>query len=136
MGEVLNHRTAERLRRQLVLLVGPVLLLAGGCASSAPPSAPAAPLQESAVAAPAAPAAPEAPAVEIASIELREGAPDASLVVDAGGPLVWTGYRNARGGWWSSCPTASPAPRSPQPFPAPASSPASTSSATSTASAR
>jgi type IV pilus assembly protein PilQ len=108
MAEVLNHRTAERLRRQLVLLVGPVLLLAGGCASSAPPSAPTAPLQESAVAAPAAPAAPEAPTVEIASIELREGAPDASLVVDADGPLVWTGYRDDQGRLVVELPNSAP----------------------------
>lgn len=101
MAEVLNRWTQERARRQLVRLALPVLLLAGGCASSAPPPAPAAPRLETpaapTVATSAADAETLAPPVEIATVELREGAPDTTLVVAADGPLVWTSYRDAEG---------------------------------------
>jgi hypothetical protein len=95
MGDVLNRWIEERTRRQLVLLALPVLLLLGGCASSATPLAASAP--PAATAPPAAEVEAPAPLVHIASVEVREGTPGATLVVAADRPPVWTGYRDAEG---------------------------------------
>ena len=112
MAEELNRWTRERTRRQLALLALPVLLLAAGCASSAPsPSAAAvtAPLQEASTSPATTLAEAPAPPVAIATIDVREGAPEASLVIAADAPLVWTGYRDAEGRLVVELPNSEPA---------------------------
>jgi type IV pilus assembly protein PilQ len=100
-----------------------ILALAGGCTSSqparvvdagaaterAPASAPAG--------APAAPAADGASAksaagaVEIRNLELREGAPDVFVDLEASAPLVWTSFRNPEGKVVIELPNAVPSAR-------------------------
>jgi type IV pilus assembly protein PilQ len=134
MGDVVMSRLSARWQR---LLAAAVLILAAaaGCRSSRsarvvedrpvpPPAAKAsapAPAQpaaqsqasasgRSAPAAASATSVPSAPA-EIRTLELREGAPEVFVDLEASAPLVWTSFRNPEGKVVVELPNAVPAPR-------------------------
>jgi type IV pilus assembly protein PilQ len=112
MGKVVKRTTKESTRRGRWLPALPVLLLLGGCASSAPAPATSAPDREATAVSAAVPAPPEAaPAtVVVTSVELREAAPGAVLSVIGDGSLVWTGYRDADDRLVVEIPDAAPGP--------------------------
>lgn len=110
MGEVLKRKKRDPSRRLWVLAALPLCLLAIACASSAPPpavtEAAADPTEAAATRAPE----PEAPPpVEIGSIDVVERAPDTAVVIQADGPLVWTGFRDAEGRLVVELPNSRPA---------------------------
>ncbi len=108
MGEVVNRRTRQyprRLRSAPALML-PLALWALGCAST--PPAPADP-NLAATASPSAPADP-AGAVAIRSVTVVERAPEAAVLVEGDGALVWTGYRDAEGRLVVELPGSVPAP--------------------------
>jgi type IV pilus assembly protein PilQ len=53
----------------------------------------------------------QGPATEIRSLDLREGAPDVFVDLDASAPLVWTSFRNADGRVVVELPNAVPGPK-------------------------
>jgi type IV pilus assembly protein PilQ len=108
MGEVVNRRTWQtprRLRGAPALML-PLALWALGCASAPPaPSASVDPTLEAAAA-----PADSAGAVAIRSVTVVERAPEAAVLVEGDGALVWTGYRDAEGRLVVELPGSYPAP--------------------------
>jgi type IV pilus assembly protein PilQ len=134
MGDVVMSRLSARSQRLLAAAVL-ILAVAAGCRSSrsarvvedrplppkaasagAPaPAQPAAQTQpsvssKSAPSAPLAPGMPSAPA-EIRTLEVREGAPEVFIDLEASAPLVWTSFRNPEGKVVVELPNAVPSPR-------------------------
>jgi type IV pilus assembly protein PilQ len=119
MGDVVMSRLSAGWQR---LIAAAVLFLAAaiGCTSSQPARVvEARPAPEQGPAAQAAPAAgAKSPAgttaaapTEIRTLELREGAPEVFVDLEASAPLVWTSYRNPEGKVVVELPNAVPAPR-------------------------
>jgi hypothetical protein len=106
MGEVLKRRQRSGWRQ---LAAGALMLAVtgGGCSSSKPAkvveAAPAA--REASASGESKPA--QAPA-EIRAIDLREGAPEHFVDLDASAPMVWTSFRNADGNVVVELPNAVP----------------------------
>ncbi len=93
MGEAVNRKTMalSSPRRLELALVASVALVVAGCASARSER----PTQAAVSSSPVVAAAP--PVVEVAAVELFEGAPGTRIQVRAAGELVWTSYRNAGG---------------------------------------
>jgi type IV pilus assembly protein PilQ len=119
MGDVVMSRLSAGWQR---LIAAAVMFLAAaiGCTSSQPARVvEARPASEQGPAAQAAPAAgAKSPAgttaaapTEIRTLELREGAPEVFVDLEASAPLVWTSYRNPEGKVVVELPNAVPAPR-------------------------
>jgi type IV pilus assembly protein PilQ len=118
MGDVVMSRLSAGWQR---LIAAAVLILAAaiGCRSSqparvvearpAPEQAPAA--SQAAPAADGRAQAAAASATEIRTLELREGAPEVFVDLEASAPLVWTSYRNPEGKVVVELPNSVPAPR-------------------------
>jgi len=111
MGEVVNHRTWQtpwRLRTASALTL-PLALWALGCASAPPaPAVTLDPISESEGATPS--AGDPAAAVAVYSVTVVERAPDAAVVIEGDGDLVWTSYRDAAGRVVVELPDSFPAP--------------------------
>lgn len=103
MGDVVQRRRhtagggmrdARARRRPVASVAILTVALALGCASSKPMRvAEAAPEPATTKGGGAA----ASPAIEVRSLELREGAPEVFLDLQASAPLIWTSYRNADG---------------------------------------
>jgi type IV pilus assembly protein PilQ len=118
MGDVVMSRLSAGWQR---LIAAAVLILAAaiGCRSSqparvvearpAPEQAPAA--SQAAPVADGRAQAASASATEIRTLELREGAPEVFVDLEASAPLVWTSYRNPEGKVVVELPNAVPSPR-------------------------
>lgn len=119
MGDVEGMRRRSAGRAGLRLPVALVLAAAIGCSSSqpahvvgsnpAPEQAPAS--SASAAARPAKSAVAPAAAAEIRSLDLREGAPEVYVDLEASSPLVWTSFRNPEGKVVVELPNSVPAAR-------------------------
>jgi len=110
MGDVVMRRRSARWRQWIASAA--VLTVAGvvGCTASKPArvveAVPAASRQ-----APAETKAASSAPAEIRSLDLREGAPEALVDLEASAPLVWTSFRNAEGRVVVELPNAVPGPR-------------------------
>ena len=96
MGDVVIRRQSDAWRR----LIASVALLAVAAGAGCTSSKPARVVEATPAAASAAPAEAKtsAPApAEIRSLDLREGAPEVYIDLEASAPLVWTSFRNADG---------------------------------------
>ncbi len=127
MGDVVMSRGSARWQRRIATACL-ILATATSCTSSKPAhvvDAGSAPEQAPAGTS-AAPAGSQAPAgsgnadagtrsasvaAEIRTVELREGAPEVFVDVEASAPLVWTSFRNPEGKVVIELPNAAPAPR-------------------------
>jgi type IV pilus assembly protein PilQ len=109
MGDVVIRRQSDAWQR-LIASVALLAVAAGaGCTSSKPARVvEATPAATSAAPAEAKTSAP-APA-EIRSLDLREGAPEVYIDLEASAPLVWTSFRNADGKVVVELPNAVPRP--------------------------
>jgi type IV pilus assembly protein PilQ len=117
MGDVVMSRLSAGWQRLIAAAVL-ILAVAIGCTSSqparvvearpaaeqAPGAAPMAPVKDGKAQAAAA-------ATEIRTLELREGAPEVFVDLEASAPLVWTSYRNSEGKVVVELPNAVPSPR-------------------------
>jgi len=120
MGEVVMSRLSAGWQRRIAAAVL-FLAAAFGCRSSQPARVvDARPAPEQATVATTAQAPPAAdgkasvsPAAvtEIRALELREGAPDVYVDLEASAPLVWTSFRNPEGKVVVELPNAVPSPR-------------------------
>jgi type IV pilus assembly protein PilQ len=119
MGDVVMTRLSAGWQRRIAAAV---LFLAAaiGCRSSQPArvvEASPAPEQATVAATKAPPAADgkasvaPAPVTEIRAMELREGAPEVFVDLEASAPLVWTSFRNPEGKVVVELPNAVPSPR-------------------------
>jgi len=108
MGEVVNRRTWQTPRRLCTAsaLMLPLALWALGCASA--PPAPAVTMEPIAEAEAA--AAPGEAAVAVRSVTVVERAPEAAVLIEGDGALVWTSYRDAEGRVVVELPDSFPAP--------------------------
>lgn len=106
MGEVVNRKrlALSSLRGFLWALLAVVAVGAAGCASAQSEREAQALAPSSAV-----PVAPTPTAVEVAAVDLVEGAPGTRIEVRATGELVWTSYRNAAGELVVELPNSRPA---------------------------
>ncbi len=95
MGNVVSRECAAEWRRPLRLTAMLVVALCLACASGKPVKV--APAAASPAPASASAASDEAAPVEIRSLEVAEGAPEALVNLEASGPLVWTSYRDPEG---------------------------------------
>jgi type IV pilus assembly protein PilQ len=96
MGDVVIRRQSDAWQR----LIASVALLAVAAGAGCTSSKPARVVEATPVAASTAPAEAKtsAPApAEIRSLDLREGAPEVYIDLEASAPLVWTSFRNADG---------------------------------------
>ncbi|MEM7050490.1 MAG: type IV pilus secretin PilQ [Acidobacteriota bacterium] len=90
----------SRAKTWVLMLALPAALSWAGCASSAasqPASGTDASAETTVSGSPSAAVEPTDTAVEVRTVELLEGAPDAALRVSADGDLIWTGYRDELG---------------------------------------
>src|SRR5579862_137957 len=118
MGDVVMTRLSAGWQRRIAAAML-ILAAAVGCRSSQPARVvDASPAPEQATVAPAkAPAADgkvavaAAPVTEIRALELREGAPEVFVDLEASAPLVWTSFRNPEGKVVVELPNAVPSPR-------------------------
>lgn len=95
MGEVLKRRQRagwQQLGASALMLA----LVGGGCSASKPAKVVEAAPAAREASAPAASRATPAPA-EIRAVDLREGAPEYFVDLEASAPMVWTSFRNADG---------------------------------------
>jgi type IV pilus assembly protein PilQ len=120
MGDVVISRRCSGAQRPVAAAVW-LLAAAVGCTSSRPARVVEAQPARSAPAVAAAPATtPASPSTEakatsataeIRSLELREGAPEVYVDLEASAPLVWTSFRNPEGKVVVELPNSVPAPR-------------------------
>jgi type IV pilus assembly protein PilQ len=106
MGDVPNRKPGRALRPVMAAAILAVAIGAGCTASKPAKVVEAAP---AGAAAPSSESRPATPPTEIRALEVREGAPDAIVELEAGGPLVWTSFRNADGQVVLELPNAVPA---------------------------
>src|SRR5689334_6132571 len=96
MGDVIKAGPSAGGQRQIALAVIVAWALAVGCSSSKPARVVEAAPPRPAPAAAAASDRASSP-TEIRSLELREGAPEVYVDLEASAPLVWTSFRNSQG---------------------------------------
>jgi type IV pilus assembly protein PilQ len=113
MGDVVMRRRSANWRRWIASAVILVVALGDGCTASKPArvveASPAAPQQAPAATKTAATSSTSA--AEIRSLDLREGAPETLVDLEASAPLVWTSFRNAEGRVVVELPNAVPGSR-------------------------
>jgi type IV pilus assembly protein PilQ len=102
MGDVCNTKQYAGFRRWTVAAVVLAVAVGAGCTASRParvveaqtaPKQAQSPKQAQAESK----AAPQSAPVEIRTLDLREGAPEVFIDIEASAPLVWTSFRNAEG---------------------------------------
>jgi type IV pilus assembly protein PilQ len=110
MGDVVMRRRSARWQRWVASAAAISIVAAGfGCTASKPARVvEAAPVSAREAAAETRAAAPAS--AEIRSLDLREGAPESFVDLEASAPLVWTSFRNAEGQVVVELPNAVPAP--------------------------
>ena len=103
MGDVFISKQCAGYRRWTVAAVVLTVAVGAGCTASRPArvvEARTAPKQAQSpkpAQAESKAAAPQSSAAEIRSLDLREGAPEVFIDLEASAPLVWTSFRNAEG---------------------------------------
>jgi len=111
MGDVVMRRRSAGWQRWVASAAVMTVAVGIGCTAARPArvveAAPAASKEASAEAK----AAPASAPAEIRSLDLREGAPEAFVDLEASSPLVWTSFRNAEGRVIIELPNAVPAAR-------------------------
>lgn len=111
MGDVVMRRRSALWRRWVASAAVSIVAVGVGCTASKPARVvEAAPVPARQAAAEPKAAASAAP-VEIRSLDLSEGAPEAFVDLGASAPLVWTSFRNAEGQVVVELPNAVPSPR-------------------------
>src|SRR3954454_7112379 len=110
MGDVVNRRQSDAWQRLVATAALLAVAIGAGCTSSKPAriveAKPAAASEAPAETKPSAPA----PA-EIRTLDLREGAPEVFIDLEASAPLVWTSFRNADGKVVVELPNTVPGPK-------------------------
>src|SRR6185295_1785320 len=111
MGDVVITKQCAGFRRWIASAVVLTVAVGAGCTASRPARVvEAAPASSAPKQAPAAEtkAASQSSTAEIRSLDLREGAPEVFIDLEASAPLVWTSFRNAEGRVIVELPNAAP----------------------------
>ncbi len=105
-GDVVMRRRSARWQRWVASAAVSIVAMGVGCTASKPARV----VEAAPVSAREAAVETKPGAVEIRSLDLREGAPETFVDVVASGPLVWTSFRNAEGRVVVELPNAVPGP--------------------------
>jgi type IV pilus assembly protein PilQ len=111
MGDVVMRRRSAGWQRWVASAAVMTVAVGIGCTASRPARVVEAAPAVSKGASAEAKAAPASAPAEIRSLDLREGAPEAFVDLEASAPLVWTSFRNAEGRVIIELPNAVPAAR-------------------------
>src|SRR5215203_432123 len=111
MGEVVMRRRSAGWQRWVASAAVMTVAVVIGCTATKPARVVEAAPAASKGAPAEAKAAPVSAAAEIRSLDLREGAPEAFVDLEASAPLVWTSFRNAEGRVIVELPNAVPGAR-------------------------
>src|SRR5215210_4364488 len=111
MGEVVMTRRSAGWQRWVASAAVFMVAVGIGCTASRPARVVEAAPADAIAAAAESKAAPGSAAAEIRSLDLREGAPEVFVDLEASAPLVWTSFRNAEGRVIVELPNAVPGSR-------------------------